>query len=88
MPNVAIIATRTRLAEYIQSVLLIREYGFGICTHLIVTLPWDNDDDIIEAAKIVSVLKTQSVKLHTLYIEKGTILERMYRSGRSQPAAD
>jgi radical SAM protein (TIGR01212 family) len=69
------------LAEYIQSVLLIREYGFGICTHLIVTLPWDNDDDIIEAAKIVSVLKTQSVKLHTLYIEKGTILERMYRQG-------
>ncbi len=66
------------LAEYIDSVLRIKPYGFAVCTHLISTLPWDSDEDIIEAAKIISVLKTNSVKLHALYIEKDTMLEKMY----------
>ncbi len=66
------------LAEYIGAMNLINRYGFETCTHLITTLPWDRDDDIIEAAKIISVLQGTSVKLHNLYIEKDTILEKMY----------
>lgn len=66
------------LAEYIEAVLLIKKYGFQICTHIITTFPWDTDEDVIEAAKILSILHTDSVKLHALYIEKGTALEKMY----------
>ncbi len=66
------------LAEYIDAVLLIKKYEFQICTHIITTFPWDSDEDIIEAAKILSVLHTDSVKLHALYIEKDTVLEKMY----------
>ena len=68
------------LAEYIGAMNMINDYGFETCTHLITTLPWDRDDDIIEAAKIISVLQTTSVKLHNLYIEKDTMLEKMYRN--------
>lgn len=73
------------LAEYIDSVLLIRQYHFEICTHLITTLPWDTRDDIIEAAKILSVLQTDSVKLHSLYVEKNTRLAEWYADGTFVP---
>ncbi len=75
------------LAEYIDAVLSIRPFRFEVCTHLITSLPWDTRDDIIEAAKILSVLHTNSVKLHSLYVEKGTPLAAMYLSGGFQPIA-
>ncbi|MEA4816886.1 MAG: TIGR01212 family radical SAM protein [Lachnospiraceae bacterium] len=69
------------IAEYIDAVLRIKEYGFQICTHLILNLPWDEDEDAVEAAKIISALGTDFVKLHALYIEKGTELAALYEKG-------
>ena len=68
------------LAEYIEAMILIKQYGFKICTHLIVNLPWDNMTDVIEAAKIVSVLKTDFIKLHALYIVEGTEMAKQYKN--------
>lgn len=69
------------VAEYIDAMLLIKEYGFKTCTHLILNLPWDGDDEAVEAAKIISALKTDFVKLHGLYIVKGTEMARQYEAG-------
>lgn len=66
------------LAEYIESAILIKSYGFYLCTHIILNFPWDNIEDCIETAKIISVLKTDFVKLHALYIEKNTVLAKQY----------
>ena len=68
------------LSEYIEAVLLIKQYGFNVCTHIISTLPWDSDEDVIEGARLLSVLNTDSVKLHSLYIEKNTRLNKMYEN--------
>ena len=69
------------LAEYIQACMLIKSYGFNICTHIILNFPWDNIEDTIETAKIISVLGNDFVKLHALYIEKNTVLAREYQNG-------
>lgn len=66
------------LAEFIDSTIRIKKYGFNICTHLILNLPWDNMDDVIENAKILSALSIDYVKLHSLYVVEGTILGKMY----------
>lgn len=66
------------LAEFIDAVLLIKKYGFTICTHIILNLPNDTMRDTIETAKIVSALKIDIVKLHSLYIAKNTKLCRQY----------
>ncbi|MBF8982084.1 TIGR01212 family radical SAM protein [Lutibacter sp. B2] len=66
------------LAEFIDAVLKIKSFGFEICTHMILNLPWDQEDDIIEGAKILSSLKVDQVKLHSLYIVKNTIMSKMY----------
>ena len=70
------------VAEYIDASLRISRYGFGQCTHIIADLPWDDSIDVIEAAKLVSVLPVTEVKLHSLYIVKGTALADMYEQGK------
>lgn len=69
------------VAEYIDASLRIGRYGFGQCTHVIADLPWDDRIDVIEAAKLISVLPVTEVKLHSLYIVKGTALADMYQRG-------
>lgn len=69
------------LAEYIDAVLMIRKYGFTVCTHVILNLPGDTIRDVIETAKILSALKSNIVKVHSLYIAKNTILCNEYENG-------
>ena len=66
------------LAEFINAVNLIHKFGFRVCTHIIVGLPWDDELDMVESAKILSALQVEEVKLHSLYIVKNTVLGEMY----------
>lgn len=69
------------LAEYIEAAMQIKQYGFEVCTHIILNLPWDNEVDVIETAKCVSVLNNNYVKLHALYLVKNTPLAKAYVEG-------
>ncbi|OON94689.1 MAG: TIGR01212 family radical SAM protein [Candidatus Epulonipiscioides saccharophilum] len=69
------------LAEFIDAVLKIQRYGFETVVHLILNLPWDNMDDVIECAKIISALNLTYVKLHALYLVKNTIMAEQFLNG-------
>lgn len=69
------------LAEFIDAVLAVREYGFDICSHVILNLPGDDMADSAETAKFLSALRVNIVKLHSLYIAKNTRLCAEYESG-------
>lgn len=66
------------LAEYIDASIRLKKYNLRNCTHLILNLPWDDERDVLENAKIVSSLGVEEIKLHSLYIVKGTKLASMY----------
>ena len=70
------------LAEYLDAVLMAAPYGFEICTHIILNLPGDDMTDVIETAKILSALPVQIVKLHSLYIPKGSKMYEEYKEGK------
>lgn len=69
------------LAEFIDAILQIKKYPFTICAHVILNLPNDTLRDSIETAKILSALKIDIVKLHSLYIAKNTALSKQYKNG-------
>ncbi len=69
------------LAEFIDSVIRIRSYGFRICTHLILNLPWDDMRDVVENSKIISSLGVDEIKLHALYVVENTRLGKLYKAG-------
>ena len=72
------------LAEFIDAIIRIKKFGFRICTHLILNLPWDNMTDTIESAKIISSLGVDEVKLHSLYIVDGTAMGEQFKMGQFQ----
>ncbi|WP_286152162.1 TIGR01212 family radical SAM protein [Sporofaciens musculi] len=69
------------LAEFIDAVLAVQAYGFEVCAHVILNLPNDELSDTIETAKILSALRVQTVKAHSLYLAKGTALCDAYERG-------
>ena len=69
------------LAEFIDAVLKIRQYHFDICTHVILNLPYDDEEDCIETARILSALSIPVVKIHSLYIAKNSVLCEQYENG-------
>ncbi|MFT9496275.1 TIGR01212 family radical SAM protein [Anaerosolibacter sp.] len=69
------------LAEFLDAVLRIKKHGLETCVHLILNLPWDDEDDVIEDAKFLSALGIEQIKLHSLYIRSDTVMGRMYEGG-------
>lgn len=67
--------------EFVDAAKRIKNRGFLLCTHMILDLPWDTDADIIEGARLLNDLDVDEVKFHSLYVVKGTELERMVDSG-------
>lgn len=69
------------LAEFIDAVLKVHSFGFEVCAHVILNLPGDNLEDSIETARFLSALHIDAVKIHSLYIAKGTRLCDAYENG-------
>ncbi len=70
------------LGEFIDAVLALKKYKFEICAHLILNLPWDDMDDVIENAKVISALGIEQAKLHALYIMEDTVMGEQYKAGK------
>lgn len=68
------------MAEFIDAVLRTKRYGFDVCVHMILNLPWDDEMDTIEGARILSALGVDQVKLHALYIVKNTLMAKWYEN--------
>ncbi len=72
------------LAEYLNAANKIKAFGFNLCTHVILNLPESDMEDVIETAKILTVMKCDYVKLHALMIVKNSIYEKQYEKGEIQ----
>ncbi len=70
------------LAEWLDAVLTIKSYGFTVCTHIILNLPYDSPKDTLETAKVLSAMPIDIVKLHSLYIPYNTQLYSEYKNGK------
>lgn len=69
------------LAEFIDAALKVHSFGFEVCAHVILNLPGDTLEDCIETARFISALNIDAVKIHSLYIAKGTRLCEAYENG-------
>ena len=56
--------------------------GIKICAHVILGLPGESKNQMIETAKELSQMGIDGLKLHLLYVIKGTELEKWYLQGR------
>ncbi len=59
-----------------------RDRNIRICAHIILGLPGENKTDMLETARKLAMLGIDGVKLHLLYVVRGTQMETLYREGR------
>jgi len=70
-------------ADYAAAVALLRPLPVRICTHLMLGLPGETREKMIETARRVAVLGGDEVKLHPMLILKETPMEDLYRRGKT-----
>ncbi len=68
------------VAEFIDAVLRSKTHNLDVIAHVIVDLPWDDLQDVVDTARTLSALKVDGVKMHSLYVVKDTPLEMMVKT--------
>jgi len=64
-----------------EAVNATRGRGINICAHVILGLPGEQRADMLHTANTIAALGIDGVKLHLLYVVKGTKLEKLYQQG-------
>jgi len=65
--------------DFINMYNLTRKRNLRTCLHVIIGLPGETEDDILATSREVARLNPEGIKIHSLYVEKNTALEKLYR---------
>jgi radical SAM protein (TIGR01212 family) len=66
---------------FVQAVDATRDRGIKICAHVILGLPHESKTDMLATADAIAGLRLDGIKLHLLYVIKGTRLADLYGQG-------
>lgn len=68
-----------------QAVSILKAHGLPVIVHIILGLPGETLDDIRHTIDLLNQLKIDGIKIHSLFVMKGTRLEEWYRNGDFTP---
>jgi radical SAM protein (TIGR01212 family) len=69
------------VACFEKGVRMASEYGLNICVHVIIGLPNESHEMMMGTARYIAGLPIAGVKIHSLYVTKGTPLAALYDKG-------
>ncbi len=64
-----------------KAVVATKNRGIKICAHVIIGLPNEKKPHVLETARAVSDMEIDGIKIHLLYVVRGTKLDRLYAAG-------
>ncbi|RJR22771.1 MAG: TIGR01212 family radical SAM protein [Desulfobacteraceae bacterium] len=70
------------VACFSKAVEKARDFGLSICAHVILGLPGETREMMLETARFLSSLQVEGVKIHLLYVLKGTPFASWYAHGK------
>ncbi len=71
--------------DFSAAVKLLNAYNINVVTHIMVGLPGESKDDIKKTVEFINSHNIQGLKIHSTYVIKGTVLEKMYLKGTYTP---
>ena len=71
--------------DFFKAVDLTSGRGINICAHVILGLPGEDRNMMLQTAKILADSQINGVKIHLLYVIKETLLDRMWKNGNYVP---
>lgn len=69
-------------AVYFEAVKKLKEAGIEVVTHIILGLPGETPERMVQTTAAAVAAGTDGVKFHLLHVLKGTDLEQDYRAGK------
>jgi len=66
---------------FIDAVKRASKKNVHICTHIIIGLPGDTGEDVLETARVIATLPIQGIKIHLLLALRGTKMGDLYEQG-------
>jgi len=67
--------------DFVDAVLRTHQRGLPVCAHVILGLPGETREDMMATSRFLASLPIDAVKIHLLYVVRGTVLEEWYRRG-------
>ena len=56
--------------------------GIKICAHVILGLPNEKKAHLLETARVISDMEIDGIKIHLLYVVRGTTLDKLHSAGK------
>lgn len=83
--TLALINRQHTIEDFIQAVEATRARKIPICVHVILGLPEEGLEEVLGTARRLAEMDIQGLKIHSLYINRGTPLETWYEQSRYSP---
>ncbi len=74
-----------KTSDYIEAMKRLRERKIRVVTHMILGLPGATQEDELETAGLILDEGSWGIKIHSLYVQRGTGLARLYEEGLYEP---
>lgn len=71
--------------KYTEAVELLNKYNIDVITHIIIGLPNENINDIMNTVSFINKHNIQGLKTHSCYVVKNTVLADMYKDKKYEP---
>lgn len=71
--------------DFVDAVKLLNQANIDVVAHIMVGLPYEEKDDVLNTVKLINSLNIMGIKIHSTYIIKDTQLEKLYDNGKYQP---
>lgn len=73
------------LETFTKAVELLNNAGIDVIVHIMLGLPNETKENLIETVDYLNTINFQGIKIHSTYVVKGTILEKLYNDGKYIP---
>ncbi len=73
------------VSDFVDAVLRTSRRNLKVCAHIIIGLPGEDEEDIVETSKLLSALPLHGVKIHPIHVVRGTRLARLYEEDKFAP---
>jgi len=67
--------------QFLDAVGTLAGENIHLCAHIIIGLPGETDEEILQTAKAIAALPINGIKIHSLLALEGTVLGEMYKNG-------
>ena len=68
-----------------RAMTILKQYDIPVVVHMIIGLPGEGYDDVMATVEYINRFDVFGIKIHSIYVMQGTILEGMYKNGLYTP---